>query len=135
MLGVAGMAMTEFFRGKFASKLDVCKPDGTAKFVKKEELEGFVRRIEESLRNVDNKVERNTMLYVKVEDRTGDLEGKVILLEERQTQQWERISIQMAQTADTMREIALELKEISTSHQEYAIRLERLMNSNRLPEK
>jgi hypothetical protein len=130
LVGVALLAFDERARRKFASKEDICKPDGTAKFLRKDDFEGFSKRMDKTLTEIERKIEMNTGLYVKLEDRTGDLEGKVILLEERQTQQWLRISDQMAATAVTMKEITRELKQISESHQQYALRLERLQGHN-----
>lgn len=92
-------------------------------------LETRLRGSFASVKDVDGigrKVERNTGLYVALDDRVGDLEEKVSVVEERQTQQWERISQQMNQTATTIRDVTKELKEISRMQQEHALRLERI---------
>ena len=108
--GVTLLAMDERNRRKFASR---------------EEINGMRERLERDIAEVDRKVERNTGLYVAIDDRTGDLEEKTSLLEERQTQQWARISDQMAVTARTMETVTRELKEISGIIHEHAVQLAR----------
>jgi hypothetical protein len=96
------------------------------KFLTREEAEGMSKRFDANLSAKRAGIERNAGLFVALDDRVGDLEEKVGKIEERQTQQWERISQQMGHTADTIREVTKELKDISRMQQEHALRLERI---------
>lgn len=82
--------------------------------------------LQKDIDGIGRKVERNTGLYVALDDRTGDLEEKVALLEERQTQQWSRISEQMSQTAATLRDVMVEVRAVASLQHSLALRMERL---------
>lgn len=111
MWGVALLAMDERNRRKFLTR---------------EESEGMRKRLEADLQGAQSGCARNEAYLVGIDDRVGDLEEKAARIEERQTQQWERISEQMAHTAETIRAVTAELKEISRMQQDHAIRLERM---------
>lgn len=85
----------------------------------------MAHRVDERFADIERKVERNTGLFVALDDRVGDLEEKVGVLEERQAQHWGRISEQMAQTAKTIENVTERLERISQTQQDFALRLER----------
>lgn len=96
------------------------------KFLTREDATGMSKRIDTEMGTIRHDCERTSGLFVSLDDRVGILEGQATKLEERQSQQWERISEQMAHTAETIREVTKELKDISRMQQEHALRLERL---------
>lgn len=118
LTGLIVLALTEVFRRQFASKESVCRPDGSTKFPRKED-------VEKDLNEIGRKVERNLNLYVALDDRTGKMEGDFRVLEERQKQEWKLISDQIARTAETMKAVTAELKEVTKMQQDYALRFER----------
>lgn len=110
MSGITLLAMDERNRRKFWSRED-------------EQI--MSKQRDEKLTELDRKVERNAGLFIALDDRVGDLEEKTALLEERQTQQWGRISDQMSGTARTMEHVTSELKEISRIIHEHTVLLAR----------
>lgn len=96
------------------------------KFATREDVNGLTRRIDKDMDGLGRKAERNTGLFVQLDDRVGDLEEKAALLEERQSQQWERISEQMAQTARTIESVVARMERVSEIQQEFALQLERM---------
>lgn len=111
LAAVLGLAMDERNRKKFTSVEDHKKD---------------IDSINGDLNEMGRKIERNTGLYVAIDDRTGDLEEKVALLEERQTQQWSRISDQMSQTATTLRDVMKEVRHVTQIQHDLALKMERL---------
>jgi len=116
----------------FAARELVLDKNGDLRLVTKSELNGMAQRIEERFGGVKDrldykakKIERNVGLFVSLEDRVGDLESKTALIEERQTQQWARISDQMASTARTIENVGKKMEEVSGMQQRLAVELER----------
>lgn len=117
LASLAMLAMDERLRRKFLTRDEFGRIEEEGK-----------RRDKELCGDIDGigrKVERNTGLYVALDDRVGDLEEKVSVVEERMTQQWERISEQMNNTAGMIREVTRDLKDISNTVHEQALALER----------
>lgn len=120
------LAMDERNRRKFAVKSDVCTADGKYRFLSREDAVGMSQRFDTSLAELGRSVDRNSHLFVSLDDRIGTLEGQTARIEERQTQQWERISAQMASTAETIKQVTSELKDISRMQQDFALQMERM---------
>lgn len=120
------LAMDERNRRKFATRDDLFGADGKPKYCSRDAVNGITQRFDKDIDALGRKADRNTGLFVALDDRVGDLEEKAALLEERQSQQWERISQQMAQTAKTIENVAGRLERISEMQQEHALRLERV---------
>ena len=93
------------------------------KFQTREDATGMSQRIDTDIAKLEAKTQRNTGLFVQLDDRTGDLEEKVARIEERQTQQWERISEQMANTARTIENVTKELKAITDQQHRFAVEM------------
>jgi hypothetical protein len=96
------------------------------KFATREELTGMVERIEKDLDGIGRKVGENRLHAASLDERVGHVEEKAALLEERQTQQWGRISEQMAATAVTLRDVMKEVKSVADTQNALALRMERL---------
>jgi hypothetical protein len=94
-------------------------------FATDKDMTGATQRIDGELTKLHRKTERNAGLFVALDDRVGDLEQKTSVLEERQTQQWGRISEQMSSTARTIERVAQEMREIAGMQQSLALELER----------
>lgn len=99
---------------------------GRRKFFSREDADGMAKRIDKDVDAIGRKSERNTGLFVALDDRVGDLEERIGRMEERQTQQWERVAEQMANTARTIDDVTRRLELMSAAQQEHALRLERL---------
>ncbi len=126
LIGLFWNAAENRLRKTFASRESVCLPDGTYRFLTRDDAIGMSQRLDARDADLERKTERNAGLFIQIDDRTGDLEEKVARIEERTTQQWERISEQMAATAANTREATKELKHIAGTVQELALRLERM---------
>jgi hypothetical protein len=94
-------------------------------FTTREDADGMARRLDARLDRKAQLIERNVGLYVALDDRVGDLEQETTRLGERQTQQWERISEQMATTARTIERTAHEIQEVAKIQHALALELER----------
>jgi hypothetical protein len=125
MLSVALLAMDERNRRKFTTREEM---QGMNSRIEKD-LNGLSTKITEGLERKRILIDRNAGLFVSLDDRVGDLEQATSLLEERQANNWRHIAEQMSSTAETIKEVTKELKELSRSQQEYALRLERLHNT------
>lgn len=133
LLGVVAAAllpaMDERNRRKFAAIEAVQTPDGKPKCATREELQGAVERLEELTRRNRTSVERNDSLVVALDDRVGRIESTSTRLDERQSQESRRVSEELARTSETLREVMVEMKSISKTQQELALRLERLFRT------
>lgn len=96
------------------------------KFLTRDEADGMRDRIEKDLRIVHEACGRNEALFVALDDRTGDLEGRTSLMEERQSQHWERWGEEARSIMATVREVASDQKETARMMQDIALRLERI---------
>lgn len=128
---IASMAMDERNRRKFATREEVIGSDGKAKFPTREEMNGMGERIDKELRTLLHDCERNGAMFVKMDDRVGYLEGQAERMAERQTQQWERISEQMASTARTIDNVSKKQEDIAKMLHEFALELERTHRNDR----
>lgn len=96
------------------------------KFFTREEATGMRERMEDTMKRNGAATDRNGNLFVALDDRVGDLEEKAARIEERQTQQWERISEQMASTARALDNAVARVENVTTAQHQLAIELERL---------
>lgn len=131
MLTITLLAMDERNRRKFSSREDV---NGMRERLEKD-IHAVGVKLTEGLARKRALIERNAGLFVQLDDRVGHLEQTTSLLEERQTQQWGRISEQMASTARTIEGVTQRLERISEMQQDFAIRIERIQRVNERPHK
>jgi hypothetical protein len=96
------------------------------KFASREEMNGMRERLESDISRAATTAERNGNLFVALDDRVGDLEEKAARIEERQTQQWERISEQMASTARALDNAVARVENVTEAQHKLALELERL---------
>lgn len=96
------------------------------KFASREDMTGMRERLEADIKRAATAAERSGSLFVALDDRVGDLEEKAARIEERQTQQWERISEQMASTAKALDNAVARVENVTEAQHKLALELERL---------
>lgn len=96
------------------------------KFLTRDEATGMRERLEADIKRSATAAERSGSLFVALDDRVGDLEEKAARIEERQTQQWERISEQMASTAKALDNAVARVETVTEAQHKLALELERL---------
>lgn len=80
----------------------------------------------DDLNALGKKVDANQTLFVQLDDRVGAVETEMQVMQERTTQQWERISERVEEAARTMDSVTLRLERMAEKQEQQAIRLERL---------
>lgn len=125
---IGGGALAALFRAAavnhlreiFVERSYVFDSSGAKKFATAADLNGIGRKVGEQQREL-----------ASLDDRYDALDKRISLVEERQTQQWERISEQMASTARTIEGVTQRLERVTEIQQQQALRLERLSSGQR----
>lgn len=125
------LAMDERNRKKFASKSTVCDEKGDPRFLSKHDASGWSARLDEERRGMQKELDSYKELYVRLDDRVGELEAKVAVMEERQLQEWRQITKEMSQVAETIKSVATQMTNISEGNQKLALTLERMRGERR----
>lgn len=94
------------------------------KFVSKETLDGVTQRFDAMLRDTNANVERVERMLITQDDRLGAMEREVLVLTERQTQQWGRIADQLEANANVNKDVMERIERTSASLHQLALRLE-----------
>lgn len=113
-------AAVNYLRSTFVEREYVFDSSGAKKFATAVDLNGIGRKVGEQQREL-----------ASLDDRHDALDKRISLVEERQTQQWERISEQMASTARTIEGVTQRLERVTEIQQQQALRLERLSSGQR----
>ena len=119
-------ALRESLRRDFASKDVVMGPDGQPRFLPKDEAKESFDLLHKRIDTNKAQVEAITGLFRTVDDRAGAIEERLARMEERQTQQWGRVSESLANTARTNSAITRKQEEMGRMLSELAIRIERI---------
>jgi TolA-binding protein len=100
-------------------------------FASAKDVDASIKRVHRRIDEHRDSVQGAISLMATVEDRTGDTEGRVSVLEERGQQEQRRMSEQMASIAGTLRDVMGEVKAVVAMQHELAVRMERVQARSR----
>lgn len=145
LAGLVWQAMENRLRGTFATREGLQGRDGERLWASRADVQAIGDMVRDratredlaAMRSyVDGRLDRKrrdldtqSSLIVSMDDRLGVVETRVERLDERQTQQWSRISDQMAATARMNESTAQRLEQMGSQLQDLALRMERIQRS------
>lgn len=106
-----GPVFWAFFKQKMAVEISAALALAKQEITK--DVNGLSERIDDKFKINTGRIDAFNNLYVALDDRLGVVEADSILMKERQSQQWERVTESLERTSDTMDSVTVRLEDLT----------------------